>query len=141
MHELVPLSGKSRVIRAAREGHNDPNRSKLLEQAKQVWSIYIDVEKIREMYGEECAIYFKWMNFFLKWLLVPGILAIPIYILNCFVFEVEKSPASAFFSLLMSFWGTLFTINWRRHQRGLDILWTDYVSFKSKPTIRKEFEG
>lgn len=81
------------------------------------------------------------MNFFLKWLLVPGLLAIPVYIANSHLYTVETSPVSAAFSILMMVWGTLFTINWRRHQRGLDILWGDYVSFQPTPVQRKEFVG
>lgn len=55
--EFFPLSGKARVIRAAREGHNDPSKSNLLDSIKKL-SIFVDVESIRVHYGEEVAIYF-----------------------------------------------------------------------------------
>jgi len=71
---------------------------------------------IRDYYGETVAIYFEWMNFFLRWIAVPGAVAVLIRVLNTFFFEdVSKSPLNAVFSIGMGFWATLFIINWRRH--------------------------
>jgi len=44
--------------------------------------LFIDVEGIRNFYGDEIAIYFEWMNFLLKFLLLPAALAIVVTIGN-----------------------------------------------------------
>jgi len=41
----------------------------------------------------------------------------------------------------MTFWGVVFTVAWRRHCRGLNILWDDYVTENDTETLRKEFKG
>ena len=64
LKEMVPLWSKSRLIRAAKEGSDDPDQSQLIKQVKNPFSLYIDVGKIREHYGDETAIYFEWMNYF-----------------------------------------------------------------------------
>ena len=45
------------------------------------------------------------------------------------------------FSIVMSLWGTVFLVSWRRHCRGLDILWDDYVIQDDAEDLRKEFVG
>ena len=40
------------------------------------------VELIRNYYGDEIAIYFEWMNHFLKWIAVPASVGCAFYILN-----------------------------------------------------------
>ena len=64
LEETIPLFSKSRLIRAAREGHDDPDQSDLLKQVWDPFQFFINVDKIREYYGDEIAVYFEWMNFF-----------------------------------------------------------------------------
>lgn len=103
--------------------------------------MFIDVEGIREFYGDEIAIYFEWMNFLLKFLLVPALFAILVYIGNMTLYTNESSPLSACYSLMMTFWGVAFTVCWRRHCHGLNVLWDDYVTENDTETLRKEFHG
>ena len=64
LNEIVPLWSKSRLIRAGHEGIEDPKQSALIKQVKNPLSLYINVDKIREYYGDETAMYFEWMNYF-----------------------------------------------------------------------------
>ena len=64
LNEIVPLWSKSRLIRAGHEGSDDPKQSALIKQIKNPFSLYINVDKIREYYGDEQAMYFEWMNYF-----------------------------------------------------------------------------
>ena len=92
-------------------------------------------------YGVEIAIYFEWMNYFQKWLLIPSFLAIGVYLGNSLFFDITESPLAGGFSLVMSIWGTVFVVMWRRHCRGLDIRWDDYVVQHDAEDLRKEFKG
>jgi hypothetical protein len=48
---------------------------------------FVPVEQIRDYYGEEIAIYFEWMNFFLRWMIFPSVIGLGFWILNQFFFE------------------------------------------------------
>ena len=47
LEETIPLFSKSRLIRAAREGHDDPDQSDLLKQVWDPFQFFINVDKIR----------------------------------------------------------------------------------------------
>ena len=64
LKEMVPLWSKSRLIRAGHEGAKDPKDSKLIKQVKCPVHMFVNVDKVREYYGDEIAIYFEWMNYF-----------------------------------------------------------------------------
>jgi len=68
------------------------------------------VDLIREYYGDEIAIYYEWMNFFLKWMSAPAIIGLIIIAFNLVWFEPETSPLNALFSIFMSIWAFLFAI-------------------------------
>ena len=138
---MVPLWSKSALVRAGHEGSSDPKQSKLVKQVKNPMSLFIDVDKIRAHYGDETAIYFEWMNYFQKWLLVPSALAVLVAISVSYVIGIENNPFAGAFSIFMSLWGTVFLVSWRRHCRGLDILWDDYVIENDAEDLRKEFVG
>lgn len=103
---------------------------------------FVPVDLIRTYYGEEVAIYFEWMNFFLKWILPPGIAGLVFWILNCFFFDPESSPLNAIFAIVMSIWAALFAINWRKHERSLCISWDNmYQNEHQIQQIREDFVG
>jgi anoctamin-10 len=93
------------------------------------------------MYGDEIAIYFEWMNYFQKWLLIPSAFSVIVFLSIKFFSSIENSPLAGAFSIFMSLWGTVFLVSWRRHCRGLDILWDDYVIQNDAEDLRKEFKG
>ena len=81
LEELVPLHSKSRVIRAQREG-TKPGESNLLRRVKTLSNFFVNVNEIREYYGDETAIYFEWMNYFQSWLLLPAVFAVFVWLGN-----------------------------------------------------------
>lgn len=124
------------------KAHNrtfDPKMT-LLKRSLKHW--FVPVDEIRDYYGEEIAIYFEWMNFFLRWMIGPAILGLVSWILNQFFFDPEKSPLNAFFAIFMSIWSALFAINWRKHERSLTVLWDNLYQNEHKiQNIREEFIG
>lgn len=88
IEEMTALHSKSRIVRAHKEGHKDPKKSKFKDSLFDWKTFYVDVELVRNYYGDEVAIYFEWMNFFLKTLLIPGILSLPVYFINQFLFSI-----------------------------------------------------
>jgi hypothetical protein len=113
--DLTPLHSRSRVVMKmldykvnGEDESYDPSNS-LTKIAMKHW--LMPVPPIRQYYGEDIGIYFEWMNYFLKWMFVPGIAGLVIWILNQFFSEDSaKSPLNALFSIGMAFWGALFSI-------------------------------
>ena len=66
-------------------------------------------------------------------------MAIIVFLSIQFLFDLRTSPLAGVFSIFMSLWGTVFLVSWRRHCRGLDILWDDYVIEHDAEDLRKEF--
>lgn len=126
--EIVPLFSKSWHLRALQEERSVKDRSKLFAQSREFGRIFVDVSLIRNMYGDEVAIYFEWMQTFMSFLMWPGIFAVIVFIANQTIYTYDSSPLSAFFSVMMTFWGVFFTVSWSRHQRSLNILWDDYAN-------------
>lgn len=81
------------------------------------------------------------MNRFLLFLLVPAIFAIIVFIGNMTIYTNETSPLSGYYSLMMTFWGVVFTVFWRRHCHSLNVLWDGYVTEHEYENLRKEFKG
>jgi hypothetical protein len=94
---------------------------------------FVPIDMIREYYGEEIAIYFEWMNFFLQWIAVPAGLGVVIKVCNSIFYEdTSKSPLSAAFSIGMALWASMFAVYWKRHQKSLRILWDNLYSSEHK---------
>ena len=83
------------------------------------------------------------MNFFLKWILLPGAVGLCINIINRIAFEdASQSPLNALFSIGMSIWAALFSVNWNRSERSLRILWDNiYHTDRGIEMIREDFIG
>ena len=72
---------------------------------------------------------------------MPAALAILVSISVNYVWDLKTSPFAGAFSIFMSLWGTVFLVSWRRHCRGLDVRWDDYVVEHDAEDLRKEFKG
>mmetsp|Transcript_109324 Transcript_109324/g.151302 ORF Transcript_109324/g.151302 Transcript_109324/m.151302 type:complete len:384 (+) Transcript_109324:503-1654(+) len=141
IEEMSALHSKSRIVRAFKEGHKDPKKSKFRDSLFNWRIFYLDVELVRDYYGDEVAIYFDWMNFFLQSLMIPGLLSLPVWFINQFMWDIADSPLAGCFSILMALWGTWFLCWWRRRTYSLNVLWDDYVIENDAEQLRKEFKG
>lgn len=128
-------------MRALKEGRTDTMSSDLLDNSRNLFKIFVNTTKVREMYGSEVAIYYEWMNHLLKWLVLPGAMAIVVYIANTYFYTVDNSPFAAVFSLIMSLWGVAYTVSWKRKCRSFYFKWDDYAMTEDPEQLRKEFRG
>lgn len=86
--------------------------------------------------------YFEWMNYLNIWLCIPSCLAIGVFFVHYFeIMEIETSPLGGLFSMMMAVWGTLYVCFWRRHCRGLMVLWDCGGNKNEAEHVRKEFQG
>ena len=115
--------------------------SGIVAKAMKNWLVPVDL--VRGYYGDGVAMYYQFMNFFLKWIFIPGCCGVFINIINKLAFENPgHSPLNAVFSIGMSIWAALFSVNWNRTERSLRVLWDNlYQSDRGIEMIREDFIG
>ena len=62
------------------EKYNVKTGTGIMHKASSNW--FLSVEIIRDYYGDEIAIYFAWMNYFQKWIVIPAIFGFFIFCYN-----------------------------------------------------------
>ena len=60
--------------------------------------------------GEEVGFYFGWMSFYSKFIGVPLVIGLAMYILRPRGITVDTDPYLPFFSIVMALWGVLFVV-------------------------------
>jgi len=85
LEEEVPLHSKSKAITEWREAQDtDEGREKAKNNLRKfstgVFPLFAPVESIRDIYGEEIAMYFEWMNHLNFWLFIPSLLAVVVFV-------------------------------------------------------------
>jgi hypothetical protein len=105
--------------------------------------------EIKDYFGERVGLYFAWLGFYTKWLMLPAFLgfAVQIWTLS----EASNSDiegdaynpdiiVSSLYGLFICIWCTLFTEFWKRNEATLAMEWgTD--GFESEEQERPEFTG
>ena len=82
LHEnglLLPALERMGILKAVHPVHAD-NIARKLDPAQLKYFPHIDA--IRDYYGEGMALYFAWMNFMLKWLCLPAICGVIVFLLS-----------------------------------------------------------
>lgn len=108
----------------------------------------IDIDKIKDYYGEKLALYFAWLEFYTHWLLLPTVFGI---IFGILVFSSDSDKTNLgymtigewsfiIFAFLLSLCSTLFDQLWVRKQSALAWRWgvTDYQKVEEQ---RAGFKG
>lgn len=83
-------------------------------------SVFFPVDKIKDYYGENIAIYFEWLNFYMLWLSVPAVLSILLVMrANFSGISLEENYSYSLYSFFIVIWGTLFSKYWKRKSAAL----------------------
>jgi len=97
--------------------HSNPEKIKLWKRNFMKTPI-VDgyVNPIHEYYGSEVALYFAWMNHYIRWLSAPGLLGFFIWLHNKKddSVSVDNSYLLPLFTIFMVCWAVLFIQFWKR---------------------------
>eukprot|EP00586_Coscinodiscus_wailesii_P023213 CAMPEP_0172508218 /NCGR_PEP_ID=MMETSP1066-20121228/210264_1 /TAXON_ID=671091 /ORGANISM="Coscinodiscus wailesii, Strain CCMP2513" /LENGTH=296 /DNA_ID=CAMNT_0013286107 /DNA_START=50 /DNA_END=937 /DNA_ORIENTATION=+ len=84
----------------------------------------LPLEKIRTYYGEELALYFGWMEFYTRMLIVPALVgAITVALRIHYGDDIDDCPRTPFVGVFMFFWGVAFLRMWDREESRLAYRW------------------
>ena len=131
INDVLPLHSR---------GRNKENHVDLFQLTMK--SYESPVKEIREYYGEPIAIYFLWCNFMAKWLLMPTVFALILYVIEFIVWDEKLQQLyNVGFSVGIAVWAVLLVKNWRRRCAEIDIEWDNYNLDTEKVSLRQQFQG
>ena len=129
-HHLMTLLKNLKLLKYAR-----PLHKKGVEQSLK------NNESIKDYFGPKVAIYFEFLLFYTKWLIVPAVCGI----VNQYKI-FENSPRTQFwmdttYCLLTMIWGALFVRFWERKTNEFKVRWGSYGAQFKISTTRSNFKG
>jgi len=105
-------------------------------------SLFFPISKIKDYYGENIAIYFEWLNFYMLWLSIPAALSFIIVMWSTILgLPITNNFSYSFYSFVVVVWGTLFSQFWKWKSAALQVNWDNYKVGHQKENLRKEFYG
>lgn len=97
------------------------------------------LELVRSYFGEPVGFYFGFLQFYLRWLVAPGILGIIFFILQLAFGQID-APGIFLCSFFIIFWNVAFVDFWAREESRLRLRW-GMTKFEQKAVARPQFRG
>lgn len=107
-----------------------------------------DVNELREYFGEKIALYFAWLHEYLRWLVLPGIIGLILYIIIEVTGDRDDTSSSMsasevcilIFTLFIAVMSTFFDQLWIRKEKFFAWEWGMF-NIETKEGQRPEFVG
>jgi hypothetical protein len=80
------------------------------------------VHNINQYFGSQIALYFAWVEYYTKYLIVPAVAGTILYLRQLYLGEVDIGMAPLF-NIMIAIWGTLFLEFWKRENSSLSYVW------------------
>jgi anoctamin-10/anoctamin-7 len=100
---------------------------------------------IKDYFGERVGLYFAWLGFYTKWLMIPAFFGTIVQIWSLSVASGEKGEeydpdiaVASVYGLMITIWCTLFTEFWKRNEAKLSMEWGT-VGCETEEQERPEF--
>eukprot|EP00937_MAST-01D_sp_MAST-1D-sp2_P003828 g3828.t1 len=128
-------------------GHFAPHSAPELEWLKAHWALDFSpwtqlqqpLGRIREYFGEKIALYFAWLQFYTRALIVPAIMGLIIQGYN-FSSGHSESYSLVVYGVVVTVWSTVFNEFWSRRCSFLN-LWWGTTDLHTHETERPSFKG
>lgn len=137
----------TKKIKQAFALHTEPDRTALIRAAvyRQWWNPFhrTPLNALREYLGTRIAIYFAWLAFYTRMLLVLA--AVSLLVQAILVYSTSQRLSAwtrLIFSLLLSYWSALGFDNWKRRNAVLMVQWGMARFYEAQENlIRPDFTG
>ena len=108
---------------------------------KKFFSLKIPHKLIQNYLNDEVAIYFYWVDHYTKFIAIPAILSLFIFLFSKFLSNKNAEILHIFYALGMTIWAQFFIIFWNRKESELRVMWDNDSMEYEKEDKRKEFVG
>jgi len=118
-------------------------QSKLEEMDREWFKTFVtgrDIDKVRNYFGERIAYYFLFMSHFIKWLVLPTLVGIVLWLLDLLV-QTPDNFTSFFLCIGSGLFTTGFVHFWRRKANRYALKWGTFTLQKTPEPSRPEFYG
>jgi anoctamin-10 len=124
---------------------HDVEKKKKVERVFKGWDkpFKLDIDEIRNYYGEEVGLYFKFLEFYNKALVVLGVFGIIFFIVGAVqggINTIYKSKVSWVMGIIGAVWSAFLMEIWKREEANLKVHWGT-SKFEQKEQPRPEFKG
>lgn len=116
---------------------------KLVDMDKDWFKCFVwgtSINKVRDYFGENIALYFLFMSHFIKWLILPSICGTALW-LGGVVYGTPDNYSALLVCLGMSFWSIFFVHFWRRNEATHAVKWGTLGMGSSLEPSRPGFIG
>lgn len=105
-------------------------------------NLYND-QYIKSYFGEHVSVYFKFLAYLQKWLLVPTLVGVFIFLLGLVSnTSVTSSPYESFYSIFIIIWGNLFLVFWEKRENQIGFSWKCFgKSFETQEVLQNSLES
>eukprot|EP00930_Biecheleria_cincta_P027617 TRINITY_DN1936_c0_g1_i1.p1 TRINITY_DN1936_c0_g1~~TRINITY_DN1936_c0_g1_i1.p1 ORF type:complete len:773 (+),score=119.24 TRINITY_DN1936_c0_g1_i1:76-2394(+) len=99
-----------------------------------------DIDKLRDYFGERIAFYFLFMSHLIRWLVLPTIVGIAVWLLDLIV-QTPDNFTAFFMCIGAGLFTTCFVHFWRRKANRYALKWGTFTMSKTPDPTRPEFYG
>ncbi|TMW62806.1 hypothetical protein Poli38472_005424 [Pythium oligandrum] len=97
------------------------------------------IDQVAQYYGERVAYYFAWMEMYTRWLVVPSIVGLILFILQV-TSKTLDHPLASIYAIFMALWTSAFLIAWKHRAATLAYRWGT-LGYEDEEVTRPEFYG
>ncbi|CAK4096485.1 unnamed protein product [Aphanomyces euteiches] len=80
------------------------------------------LDDVAQYFGEKVAFYFAWVQMYTKWLLLPTLAGIYLFVLQVQSQSLDQ-PLAPVYALFMAVWASVFLVAWKRRANSLAYRW------------------
>jgi len=99
------------------------------------------INNITDYYGQNVGIYFKFMEFYTRWLTPPAVCGVLIFFFTSEKHKNLKLILETMYSVMIMIWASLFLKFWKRRSSELCVKWHTYGQEFNNKDLRVEFRG
>eukprot|EP00931_Biecheleriopsis_adriatica_P004326 TRINITY_DN106018_c0_g1_i1.p1 TRINITY_DN106018_c0_g1~~TRINITY_DN106018_c0_g1_i1.p1 ORF type:complete len:762 (-),score=149.67 TRINITY_DN106018_c0_g1_i1:75-2360(-) len=118
-------------------------QSQLEDMDKQWFRTFVtgrNIDKVRDYFGERVALYFLFMSHLTRWLVLPSLAGMVLFVLDLLV-QTPDNFTSFGLVIGMGLWSTTFVHFWRRKVNRYALKWGTFSLKKTPEPTRPEFYG
>lgn len=121
---------------------HDPVKRKALKESWDFWGIYTPapLEAIRDYFGEKVALYFSFLQFYTRMLLIPSLFGVCFFIAQLSAGNVGETRGLWFYAFVIIAWTTCFCEFWKRKESTHRVEWGQ-TNFAHNEQPRPDFTG
>jgi len=114
------------------------------EQLRDKWLVWDSIfhqplDDVRNYFGEKIAMYFAFLGFYSRWLVVPSVVGLVFFTLQMAYGRIDI-PGVALYAFFVALWSTFFLEFWKREESKHRVDW-GMLHFEETEQPRPEFKG